>query len=474
MERSSCRVALALCCAVFCLVGCAEQDEYPNRPITLICPWGAGGGTDAVSRQIAAHLEAELGAPVTVVNATGGKGVTGHNRGFRARPDGYTITMATLELNMLHWNGLTDLTYHDCIPLMSVNEDYAAVFVQSDAPWKTISDLEAAIRAEPKTLTASGTASGGAWHLALAGWLIAAGLNADDVVWVSSTGAGPSLKELMSGGVDLVCCSLPEAATQMKNGDVRALGVMSSQPIPGFEDVPTFVDAGFDWTLGGWRGLVVPRETPPDVVATLASALEKITSGKTTILVGASQVDGEVVRREQTFPQFMEEQGYDATRRGPDEFKRLLAERDEQLGALLTSDVMQSVNEDRFDAAAFPNALLAGVVVVLALMVVQRRFRPAEPRRESSIDSMDETSRNVSRRGIVACLLFVLAIVGYTIWAEAVGFVILSAFLVGLMLWSLGNRLTTCVAVTLIVVPIAYQFFAGFLRVPLPRGWWGW
>ncbi len=96
------------------LAGCARDDKYPSRPITLICPWAAGGGTDRVSRQVAAHLEQDLGVPVSVVNAVGGKGVTGHSRGLSARPDGYTLTMATLELNMLHWSGLTDLTHKDC------------------------------------------------------------------------------------------------------------------------------------------------------------------------------------------------------------------------------------------------------------------------------------------------------------------------------------------------------------------------
>ena len=141
--------------------GCARDSEYPNRPITLICPWGAGGGTDAVSRQMAAHLEQELGVPVNVVNATGGKGVTGHGRGRYARPDGYTITMATLELNMMHWSGLTDLTHEDYALLASVNEDYAALFVRGDARWQSLTELESEIRENPETLTASGTASGG-------------------------------------------------------------------------------------------------------------------------------------------------------------------------------------------------------------------------------------------------------------------------------------------------------------------------
>ena len=76
--------------------GCQRSDEYPNRPITLICPWSVGGGTDQVSRQAAMLLEQELGVPVNVINATGGAGVTGHQRGALARPDGYTLTMATI------------------------------------------------------------------------------------------------------------------------------------------------------------------------------------------------------------------------------------------------------------------------------------------------------------------------------------------------------------------------------------------
>ena len=104
--------------------GCSPAKEYPSRPITIVCPWAAGGGTDRVSRRLALHLERELGVPVSVVNATGGKGVTGHSRGLRARPDGHTITTITLELNMMHWSGLTDLTHEDCRPLMSAKNRF--------------------------------------------------------------------------------------------------------------------------------------------------------------------------------------------------------------------------------------------------------------------------------------------------------------------------------------------------------------
>lgn len=107
------RILLQLFLLIALFSGCSRSDEYPNRPITLVCPWSVGGGTDLCSRQMAYYLKEELGVPVNVINATGGRGVTGHSRSLKARPDGYTIGTITLELNMLHWQGLTNLTYKD-------------------------------------------------------------------------------------------------------------------------------------------------------------------------------------------------------------------------------------------------------------------------------------------------------------------------------------------------------------------------
>lgn len=461
------------------LAGCAGDEAYPSRPITLICPWGAGGGTDSVSRQVAAHLERDLGVPVSVVNATGGKGVTGHNRGFTARPDGYTLLMATLELNMLHWSGLTDLTHEDCIPLMSVNEDYAALFVRRDAPWRSLSELEAAIRENPGTLTSSGTANGGAWHLALAGWMLAADLEADDVVWISSTGAASSLKELMSGGVDMVCCSLPEARTQMKNGDIRPLGVMAPARAESFADVPTFREQGRDWTLGGWRGVVVPLGTPPEVVERLHLALERMATGQTTIAMATEAAGGQVIREEVTFPEFMASQGFDHTCRAANEFREFLAETDEKFGVLLTSEAMRSVNRDRYNALAFPAALGALLLGVLAVLGIQRaRSRSTANTVEIGGDAGGAGDRGGQSpdagRSIASVALVVGSVALYAGAAETVGFVLLAGGLLWVLLWRLGSRWWVSLAVTLLVVPATYQMFNGILRVPLPRGWWGW
>ena len=112
----------------------AAAQNYPVRPITLIVPWGAGGGTDATARIIGSLLEKDLGQPVNVVNRTGGSGVVGHAAIASAQPDGYTIGLATVEIGMMHWQGLTDLTSASYTPIGLVNADPAGVQVRADSP----------------------------------------------------------------------------------------------------------------------------------------------------------------------------------------------------------------------------------------------------------------------------------------------------------------------------------------------------
>ena len=130
----------------------ALAADYPKRPITLICPWGAGGGTDAVSRIIATLLKKDLGVPVNVVNRTGGSGAVGHTAIATAKPDGYTIGMPTVEITMMHWMGLTKITYQDMTPVAMVNFDPAGINVRTDSPWKTYKDLEMYVRDNPGKL----------------------------------------------------------------------------------------------------------------------------------------------------------------------------------------------------------------------------------------------------------------------------------------------------------------------------------
>src|SRR5687768_9061998 len=164
----------------------ASAAEFPVRPITFLVPWGAGGGTDSVARIMAAALERDLGKPVNVVNRTGGSGVVGHQAIASARPDGYTLGIVTVEIAMMHHQGLTDLTGAAFTPLGSVNFDGGAIQVRADSPYRTLGDLLQAIRSNPGKLNASGTAQGGIWHVALAGLLDEQRIPPASVVWVPS------------------------------------------------------------------------------------------------------------------------------------------------------------------------------------------------------------------------------------------------------------------------------------------------
>src|SRR6266404_8016404 len=145
-----------LVATLLALLVSVASGAYPERPITLIVPWGAGGGTDATARIIGALMEKELGQPVNVVNRVGGSGVVGHSAIAQSAPDGYTIGMITVEIGMMHWQGLTELTGASYTPVGLVNADPAGIEVAADSPYKSVNDLVAAIKANPGKLKASG------------------------------------------------------------------------------------------------------------------------------------------------------------------------------------------------------------------------------------------------------------------------------------------------------------------------------
>jgi len=294
----------------------ASAADYPRRPVTMICPWGAGGGTDAVSRILAALLKTELRVPVNVVNRTGGGGAIGHTAMATAKPNGYTIGLATVEITMIHWMGLTRITYKDLTPVCMVNSDPAGINVRADSPWKTYKDLEQYIRENPGKLKDSGTGPGGIWHLAMAGWLKAAGISPTAIRWIPSKGAAPALQDLMAGGIDLSTCSLPEAATLIEAGRVRPLAIMADQPDPKFPDVPTLKQMGINWSCGAWRGVVGPKGTSSQIVAVLEKAIKKIVHGG-------------------QFKTFMKNRGYGIYWMSSEDFTKALAEADKTNGHIM-------------------------------------------------------------------------------------------------------------------------------------------
>lgn len=434
-------VAASLFASLFSTGGCSREARYPDQPISLICPWSAGGGTDRVSRQVASQLEEKLGVPVNVINATGGSGVTGHTRGARARPDGYTLTMITVELNMLHWRDLTPVTYRDFAPLALLNRDSAALFVRDDSPHQTLNDLQAAIAAAPGQTKASGTAFGGIWHVALAGWLSSRGLDPTAATWISINGAGPSMQELNAGGVDVVCCSLPEADAMLAGGQVRCLGVMSEQPVPGFEDVPTFGELGHDWAIAGWRGIAVPRGTPPERIEVLSQALNEI-----------SQSDQLVA--------FMGNAGFNLSREGPEAFAVTLERQDELFREVLTGPAFVALSGEHFGPLIFPACIVALLALTTGTVVWQSRRQQESPETEAL--------------SWWPPILVVAGAIFYLIAVEKLGFVVTAALMMTGLLVCFRVRPPVAVTLGISLSVIVYQVFAIGLRVPFPRGILGW
>jgi tripartite-type tricarboxylate transporter receptor subunit TctC len=253
------------------------QGRYPNRPIQMVVPWGAGGGTDATARIVGSLLERDLGQPVNVVNRTGGSGVVGHSAIATAAPDGYTIGMITVEITMMHWQGLTELRPTSYTPLALMNSDPPGVTVAQNSPFADIRALAEAIRTRPAgTFKASGTGQGGIWHLALVGWLQAMGLRGDHVRWVPSNGAAPAMQELAAGGVDIVTCSIPEARAMIDANRARALAIMAPARNPMFQTVPTLNETlNINYSVGAWRGIAGPRNMPAEIANALGAALKR-------------------------------------------------------------------------------------------------------------------------------------------------------------------------------------------------------
>ena len=274
-------VQRALAALVVLAAAGSALAAYPERPITFIVPWGAGGGTDGTARYFAAVMEKELGQPVNVVNRTGGSGVVGHSAIAQAPADGYTIGMITVEITMMHWQGLTDLAPTSYTPLALVNSDPAGFTVKADSPYKSVKEVIDAAKANPGKLKASGTGQGGIWHLALAGLMNDLKIPQATIPWVPSNGAAPAMQDLVAGGVDMVTCSLPEARALIEAGKARPLAVMDNKRTPLFPNVPTMKEAiGLDYPVAAWRGIAGPKGLPPDVSAKLIATIKKISESK--------------------------------------------------------------------------------------------------------------------------------------------------------------------------------------------------
>ncbi|MBK5201334.1 MAG: tripartite tricarboxylate transporter substrate binding protein [Spirochaetaceae bacterium] len=269
---------LMLMCSVLSLSVFASGEKekgsvsYPNSPVTIICPYSAGGGSDSVSRAIAEAAKADFPKGIAVENRTGGAGSVGMSYGMHAKPNGYMITMIAPELVMLPHTGTGgDINFKKFIPIIMVNSGYAAITVSSDSPYKTLADFVAA--AKEKNLQIGNSGIGSIWHLAGAGFEQAAGI---EMIHVPFDGSATAITSLLGNHIDAVSVSYAEVQSQVEAGKLRTLAVLAPSRLPECPEIATVAELGYgDLSIGTWRGFSVPVGTDPVIVEYIKTSFEK-------------------------------------------------------------------------------------------------------------------------------------------------------------------------------------------------------
>ena len=270
------RHALASACAIAMagLAGTAHASDYPSKPIELIVPVAAGGGTDLVGRALAEAAKKYLPQqPMIVMNKPGASGAIGTAELINAKPDGYKIGIIICEITIIPNLGITKYTAADLRPIARLNADPSAVTVRADAPWQTIDEFLADARKRKDPMPVGNAGMGSIWHMAAAAFAEKTGVKVNHVPFL---GAAPAVVALLGGHVDAITVSPGEVAQHVAAGKLRTLAVMADQRVGGmFEKVPTLKERGIDVTVGVWRGLAVPKATPPEIVAQLSDVARK-------------------------------------------------------------------------------------------------------------------------------------------------------------------------------------------------------
>lgn len=272
MTRSSIILSSALAAILAATAAPAFAQDYPERPITMIVPWSAGGTTDIVARIFANELSDELGQPVAVVNRVGGGGALGTSEA-RDATDGYTIIMTTSGNHILTpLANDVDYRYDDFIGIGQLSVRTLILAVHADKPWQDLKDLQADAQANPGAYT-FGAVPNVLPYLTLSSWAEAADV---ELVHVPQQGGAPGVNGVLGGILDMVPESLSSVQQHLKAGTMRGLAVFNQERDPEAPDVPTAAEQGFEVYGNPFTGVAVAKGTPDEAVSILREATEEI------------------------------------------------------------------------------------------------------------------------------------------------------------------------------------------------------
>ncbi|MFN3672805.1 MAG: tripartite tricarboxylate transporter substrate-binding protein [Bosea sp. (in: a-proteobacteria)] len=279
------KIALGLAAALsLAIAGGAQAQGYPERPITMIVPFAAGGPTDIIARIVGDHMSKTLGKQVVVENVAGAGGTTGITRALTAAPDGYTIAMGHLgtfsaapatypNLKYDPINGMQPIGLAGGTPILIVARK---TLEQAD-----LKAFVAAVKASPDKYNEAHAGVGSvSWTTCT---LLKGQLGVPKLNSVAYRGTGPALNDLVSGQVDFMCDQIVSVAEQVKAGTIRAYAVASAERSPALPDVPTTKEAGLpDFQIEAWNGIAAPKGTPKEAVDKLVDALNKALNDEAT------------------------------------------------------------------------------------------------------------------------------------------------------------------------------------------------
>ncbi|WP_265288651.1 Bug family tripartite tricarboxylate transporter substrate binding protein [Verminephrobacter eiseniae] len=252
----------------------ASADGFPSRPIEIIVPASAGGGTDALARVFAEAARKHLPQQSFVVNdKPGASGVVGMNDVLGSRPDGYKLCMLTAEVTTLPHLGLAKFDHTRFEPIARLNADPAAITVRADAPWNTLEEFLIAAKTQAGAMKVGNGGSGSVYHLSAIGLEDKAGVAFNHIPYA---GAAPAVVALLGGHIDALDVSPAEVGTHVQAGKLKMLGIMANERIAAFGNVPTFKERKIDLALSTWRGLAAPRGTPAPVIDAMRSVARNV------------------------------------------------------------------------------------------------------------------------------------------------------------------------------------------------------
>lgn len=278
------------------LVPAVAGAAYPDRPIKLIVPWGAGGDTDVIYRVFAPVMQKYLGGTIVIANVGGASGTKGAKEAKSSPPDGYTIFAIHDSIHSTYYTGVADVNYWDFEPICLVSATPSILTAAPSTPWKTIKDLIADAKAHPGTITVGATL-GSTSHFFPAMVARAAGLK---FKYVSYEGTAARMNALLGGHIDLAESNLTQKG-KADAGQLKFLAIATEQRLPEIPNVPTLKELGIDVEYAVNRGLVAPKGTPGPVLAKLRSACGQ--AAKEPEVAEAFKKQGTLVR-------YLDENGY--------------------------------------------------------------------------------------------------------------------------------------------------------------------